>query len=148
MNTSSGSGGRVTTSILVDSNVFLDIFWGGSPVDWSREKLAILGGERQLAINPIIWSEVGARFATAADLDRAMAGLAIERRPLPYNAAFRAGQAHLAYRRQGGQRERTLPDFLIGAHAEVENCAILTRDPARYRSYFPMLEIISPETHP
>lgn len=138
----------MTTSILVDSNIFLDIFWGRSSEDWSAERLASLGGRRQLAVNPIIWSEIGARFATAAELDRAMANLALERRPLPYNAAFRAGQAHLAYRRQGGQRERTLPDFLIGAHAEVENCAILTRDPARYRAYFPTIEIISPDTHP
>jgi predicted nucleic acid-binding protein len=47
------------------------------------------------------------------------------------------------------QRQRSpLPDFYIGAHAETKGYALLTRDPERYRSYFPTLALVSPETHP
>ena len=37
-----------------------------------------------------------------------------------------------------------LPGFLIGAHALVERCALLTRDARRYRQAFPCLELITP----
>ncbi|TIX32501.1 MAG: DNA-binding protein, partial [Mesorhizobium sp.] len=39
-------------------------------------------------------------------------------------------------------------DFFIGAHAVVAGHRLLTRDAARYRSYFPDLDILSPETYP
>jgi predicted nucleic acid-binding protein len=41
-----------------------------------------------------------------------------------------------------------LPDFLIGAHASAKGYRLLTRDGRRYRSYFPKLDIIAPDTHP
>ena len=67
-----------------------------------------------------------------------------ERRPLPWEAAFLAGKCFQRYRRRGGARTSTLPDFYIGAHAAVSGLALLTRDAARYRTYFPRLEVISP----
>lgn len=45
-------------------------------------------------------------------------------------------------------RERTPPDFFIGAHAVVAGLRLLTRDAARYRNCFPDLDIMSPETYP
>jgi tetratricopeptide (TPR) repeat protein len=55
-----------------------------------------------------------------------------------------AARAHADYRSRGGQRTAVLPDFLIGAHALVERCALLTRDPRRYRLAFPGLGLITP----
>ena len=46
----------------------------------------------------------------------------------------------------GGSRTSPLPDFYIGAHAAVGRLALLTRDRARYRSYFPAIEILAPAT--
>jgi predicted nucleic acid-binding protein len=137
------------TFVLVDSNVLIDLFQGGSIAGWSRAKLAELGAQdRTLALNQIVWSEIGLRFDTERDLERALAGLPIERLSLTFEAAFFAGSAHARYRRSGGTRERTLPDFLVGAHAQATGSAVLTRDPARYRTYFPTVEIIAPDTHP
>ncbi|BCI90504.1 hypothetical protein NIIDMKKI_57100 [Mycobacterium kansasii] len=68
----------------------------------------------------------------------------LEREDLPWEAAFLAGKCFLEYRRRQGQKRSPLPDFYIGAHAAVTGRALLTRDPRRYRSFFPRLELISP----
>lgn len=39
---------------------------------------------------------------------------------------------------------RPLPDFSIGAHAALSGYRLLTRDRARYTSYFPQLVVDSP----
>lgn len=77
-----------------------------------------------------------------------ISNIGLGREDLGWDAAHQAGQAHLLYRRRGGMRERTLPDFLIGAHALVKGHTLLTRDARRYREYFPTLDIIAPDTHP
>jgi predicted nucleic acid-binding protein len=64
--------------------------------------------------------------------------------PLPFEAAFLAGQCFIKYRRRGGSRRSPLPDFYIGAHAAIAGLTLLTRDAKRYRTYFPSLQIIAP----
>ncbi len=71
--------------------------------------------------------------------------LELDRENLPWEAGYLAGRAFWAYRRAGGVRERTLPDFLIGAHAYVMGHRLLTRDGRRYRRYFPDLVLIAPD---
>ena len=66
-------------------------------------------------------------------------------RTCPYEAAFLAGKVFLAYRRRGGVRRSPLPDFFIGAHAAVAGYELLTRDAARYRTYFPTIPLLAPE---
>ena len=64
--------------------------------------------------------------------------------PPPYPAGFLAAKAHLAYRRRGGTRIATLPDFYIGAHAVIERLTLVTRDVRRYRLAFPTLKVFAP----
>jgi len=78
---------------------------------------------------------------------RAFAWLKPRCEALPFDAAHPAGRVHSLYRLRGGQKERTLPDFLIGAHALIRGYRLLTRDAIRYRTYFPSLSMISPDTH-
>ncbi|NJM30495.1 MAG: type II toxin-antitoxin system VapC family toxin [Rhizobiales bacterium] len=137
------------TSTLVDSNVLIDIYQPGTQwYDWSSERIKLARLDGDLIINSIIASEVAAEFVTAAKFDKALAPNLWRREVIPLMACFRAGSAHREYRQKGGGRERTLPDFLVGAHAEASGHRILTRDARRYRSYFPGVEIIAPDTHP
>lgn len=71
-----------------------------------------------------------------------------EREDIPWSSAFLAGRAFLKYRRAGGVRSATLPDFFIVAHAQNNGYAVMTRDAGRYRTYFPQVELIAPEANP
>lgn len=95
-------------------------------------------------INPIIYAEVAAGFERIEDLDEALPAHYYRRFPLPFEAAFFAGQCFVSYRRRGGDRRSPLPDFYIGAHAALAGLTLLTRDARRYRRYFPKLRVIAP----
>ncbi len=139
----------MTTSTLVDTNIFIDVLGPASiHRQWSAKLLKQCAGEGDLVMSPVVWSELAASPLAETELTVALSWLDVKREAMPYEAAFRAGKAHRLYRLAGGQRERTLPDFLIGAHAEWRRYRLLTRDAARYRSYFPELDLIVPETHP
>ena len=66
------------------------------------------------------------------------------REPLPWKSAFLAGKCFMKYRRGKGAKTTPLPDFFIGAHAAVRGHRLLTRDAARFRTYFPTVELIAP----
>lgn len=131
--------------VLVDSNVLIDIF-GNDPVwfKWSATALERLGARCKLVINSVIYAEVAAGFATIEALDAALAPFGMVREALPWEAGFLAAQAHKLYRRRGGARRSTLPDFYICAHASLSAYTLLTRDAARYREYFPQLVVTAP----
>jgi predicted nucleic acid-binding protein len=133
------------SAVLVDSNVLLDIFTE-DPVwaSWSSAALAHATERSTLLINPIVYGEVSIHFTTIEELDKALPTSSFVREAIPFDAAFLAGKAFLAYRRRAGVKRSPLPDFLIGAHAAVRDYRLLTRDVARYRTYFPKLELIAP----
>ena len=135
----------MTRTVLVDSNVILDVLttdrrW----FDWSAHQIETLASSRVLAINPIIYAEISVGFDRIEDLEDAVPPSAFARLPLPWEAAFAAGKCFLLYRRRHGVRRSPLPDFYIGAHAAICGMSLLTRDEARYRTYFPRLDIIAP----
>lgn len=130
---------------LVDSNVVLDVLTEDAEwLAWSAAALAEQANQSALVINPIVYAEVAARFARIEDLEEALPSAYYERRPLPWEAAFLAGQCFVRYRRRGGTRRSPMPDFYIGAHAVIEGLTLLTRDAKRYRSYFPKLRLVAP----
>ena len=133
------------SSTLIDSNVLLDLFDEESEWrDWSDAMITQCGDRGELVINPIILSEVSMGFASYEDVTAHLPEDLIRRESLPWQAAFLAARAFLLYRHAGGERRSPLPDFYIGAHAAVAGHTLLTRDPRRYRHYFPKLRIISP----
>jgi hypothetical protein len=132
--------------VLVDSNVLLDVatedpHW----LAWSLHQLETLAEQHPLILNPLVYAEVSVGFERIEDLDDAVPPELFRREALPWPAAFLAGKAFLAYRREGGAKSAPLPDFYIGAHAAIQGYSLLTRDARRYRSYFPDLAVISPE---
>lgn len=135
----------MTAGVLVDSCVILDIITV-DPVwfNWSADALAAVADHHQLFINPIIYGEVSIGYQKIEELEAALPSKVFTRLPLPWKAAFLAGKAFLKYRKAGGARSLPLPDFLIGAHAMVSQLQLLTRDPKRFKNYYPKIKIISP----
>ncbi len=132
---------------LVDSNVILDILTEDSTwEEWSTGALADAAEAGPLYINPIVYSEVSIRFTTIEALEEALPPHDYRREPIPWPAAFLAGKVFLDYRRNKGTKATTLPDFFIGAHAAIAGLNLLTRDVGRYRTYFPTVTLIAPES--
>lgn len=132
-------------TVLVDSNVILDIATNDPTWHaWSSRALESAADSASLAINPLIYAEISIGFERIEELEDAISSRLYRREPLPYEAAFLAGKAFLRYRRRGGAPTAPLADFYIGAHAAIAGFRLLTRDPRRYRTYFPTIELISP----
>ncbi|MFN7928141.1 MAG: type II toxin-antitoxin system VapC family toxin [Blastocatellia bacterium] len=133
------------STILFDTNVLLDIATADATwLRWSEGQFRAAITQGAILINPIIYAELAPAFASRSDLERWLDPALFQQLPLPYAAGWVAAQAFLQYRRAGGTKTSPLPDFYIGAHAEVEGLTLVTRDVARYRTYFPTVALITP----
>jgi predicted nucleic acid-binding protein len=126
---------------LIDTHILLNVHTQ-DPI-WEARSAGAVADSATLVINPIIYAELSIGFEGIEVLDEFL-GTDFRRDPLPWEAAFLAGKAFLTYRRRGGKKTAPLPAFYIGAHAAVKKMKILTRDPNRYSSYFPAVEILEP----
>lgn len=130
----------------VDSSVLLDILTAGSR--FGEASLAAVRGAQRLGglvACPVVWAEVRALTADAAILREHLPNAGVHFDPFDEESAELAGTTWRAYRRQGGSRDRLVPDFLVGAHAQVRGGGrLLSRDRGFYRRYFRSLKLIDP----
>jgi hypothetical protein len=131
---------------LVDTNVLLDIATDDPRwADWSLQQLDAASIRGPVVINPVVYAEFSVGYARIEELDAVLADASIAILEIPRAALFLAGKVFQRYRAQGGTRTNVLPDFFIGAHAAVAGLALLTRDPQRYRAYFPTVTLVTPD---
>lgn len=131
--------------ILADSNVLIDVLsrdhtW----FTWSAEQLDFFAASGGIIVNEVIYAEIAAQMASESDLDTALLAFGATLERIPKSAIYMAGRAFARYRTLGGVRLGVLPDFFIGAHAEVLGLPVLTRDVSRYRTYFPKVVLVTP----
>jgi predicted nucleic acid-binding protein len=134
------------SDIMVDSNILIDIFnedqqW----FSWSSKIIEQYAEQSRFVINPIIYAEISVAFKKIEELEDALPPQYFNRESIPIEAAFLVGKVFSHYRKSGGKRNSSLPDFFIGAHAAVRGMRLITRDISRYKTYFPDLQLISPE---
>ncbi len=139
--------GNDATGFMPDSNILLDVItedprW--SP--WSESVLNACERRGPVVINQVIFAEVSPPFSRVEDIRTFLAAGHVRLEELPWDAAFLAGQAFRDYRRRGGPRTSPLNDFFIGAHALVQGYTLVTRDARRYRTYFPALRVVAPDS--
>lgn len=135
--------------IMVDTNIVLDVIEADPQWQvWSREALLDAREQGDVSVSTIVAGEVAGRFDDVDQLEDGLRGLGLLIDHFDLKSAFRAGHAHRSYRAAGGTREMLLADFMIGAHAARRSAPLITRDARRYRTYFPELTLITPESHP
>jgi len=131
---------------FVDTNVLLDIVTDDPKwADWSIAQLETASLRGTLWINDIVYAELAVRYDRIEEVDALLDRAGLELAPVPRAALFLASKVFTRYRKAGGTRAGVLPDFFIGAHAAVSGLPLLTRDVARYRTYFPTLTLIAPD---
>lgn len=131
---------------LIDTNVLLDVVTDDPNwADWSIEQLEAAALRGPLLINDVVYAELAVRYERIERLEAFLAEAGLDMAAMPRSALFLAGKVFQKYRKAGGSRAGVLPDFFIGAHAAVDELDLLTRDTARYRTYFPTVRLITPD---
>jgi predicted nucleic acid-binding protein len=92
----------------------------------------------------VVVAELGRYFKREDDLLAFLGDCQIDHDSMSLETALGAARIMRGYARNKGPRERTAPDFLIGAHALHQADALLTTDSGFFRHYFRGLTIVTP----
>jgi predicted nucleic acid-binding protein len=132
---------------LIDTNLLLDLVTN-DPIwaECSIRQMDIAAVKGPLAINGLVYAELSVEFEWIEELDEVLEDAAIAVMEIPRPALFLAGKACQRDRAAGGSRSGVFPDFFIGAHAAIAGLPLLARDIQRYRTDFPSLSLIAPQT--
>ena len=135
--------------ILFDTCVIFDVLDPSSPWhQWAKKELAKAVADGKAAVNTIIVAEciVQAEKPNAVVYELEKMGLNLL--DLPIAASIVTSAAYKKYLKQrailGQQGPKIpLPDFFIGGHAQAAKMELVTRDTARYKTYFPSVSLIT-----
>jgi len=132
--------------IAIDSSVLIDLL-AGDPAAAEGAEISL---RECLSAGPVVLCDVVLAEVTTALRDGAEVPGVLEEMGISFHAteakaAVRAGEMQRRYRQRGGKRQRTVPDFLVGAHALLQCNALITRDAGFFRDYFKGLKVIVPK---
>lgn len=138
--------------IAVDSNVLVDLI-GDNPgaADAAEAALRNALSRGPVVACEVVLAEVVAGLGNSALVVEIMDDIGVDFSPLEQRSAVRAGEMQRRYRdriRQGtlaGGPKRSIPDFLVGAHALLQCQGLITRDAGFFRDYFKGLKVIVPK---
>ena len=132
--------------IAVDSSVLIEILIGAAQAEAAEAAL-----RQALSLGPVLVCDVvvAEGCSSLRDGDQSMQVLedmGIRFSEVERKSAIRAGEMQRRYRSRGGTRLRTVPDFIVGAHALLQCSALITRDAVFFRDYFKGLKVIVPKS--
>lgn len=126
----------------VDSSIVISIAKGEPAGKIWLECLKARRKVSRLMACEIVFAETRPTFQSRQQQPECIAKLGILYDPISSDPAALAGELFSRYRRAGGERERILPDFLIGAHAMEQADEILSGDTGFMRKYFDGLRLV------
>lgn len=131
---------------FIDTNIIIDIL-DDTAVKHTTciNKLDEARAKGPVFICDVVYSEASMGMNSKNEIDEAVAMLELVRAPFTDEALYRAGTAYKEYKHANeGPKNNVLPDFFIGAQADIENSPLISSDTKRMTSYFPTLEVICP----
>lgn len=131
--------------VLVDTNIIIDVLTDDHQwADWSVEHLEN-HADSGLLINPVVYAELCFGCPSMEFVDDIVKQFSLGYQEIPRQGLFRASSAFARCKGQKGTKTSVLPDFFIGGHAEAASISLLTRDTKRLSTYFPNVQLISPQ---
>jgi predicted nucleic acid-binding protein len=132
--------------IAVDSSVLVDLLSGaGRHADAAADALRSALHQGPVVFCDVVLAEVCTALKQGSDALDVLEDAGLGYVPTEARSALRAGEMQRRYRQRGGKRERTVPDFLVGAHALMQCSGLITRDASFFRDYFKGLRVIVPK---
>jgi predicted nucleic acid-binding protein len=130
--------------VAIDSSVLIELLTGEGDADTAELALREALSRGPVVVCDVVIAEV---CSSLQDGDRAMQAfeeMGIAFSTVEEKSAVRAGEMQRRYRTRGGGRARTVPDFIVGAHALLQCNGLITRDAGFFRDYFKGLKVIVP----
>jgi predicted nucleic acid-binding protein len=137
--------------IAVDTSVIVDLLGDDPHADAALDCLRVAMSQGPVVICEVAVSEIVAGFGRSAQLTDTLDEIGLGFSPMEMRAAVRAGEMQRRYNERAQaagkapRSPRTLPDFLIGAHALLQCQGLITRDAGFFRDYFKGLKVIVPK---
>ena len=137
--------------IAVDSSVLIDLLGEDVGAGSAEAALRKALSEGPVVLCDVVISEITAGLGHGAEIMDAVEEMGLRYLPVEQRAAVRAGEMQRRYherllaRGSDGLAPRTIPDFIVGAHALLQCSALITRDAGFFRDYFKGLRIIVPK---
>lgn len=100
-------------------------------------------------VNVVVLAEICTGSDAPEEVSAAVRSLGVQVVELPEAAAAVCGRAFSNYLERRGQQPASrpsktpLPDFFIGAHAQVMGWQVATSDEGRFKTYFPEVNLVS-----
>jgi len=138
--------------MLLDTNVLIYASDVGSPhCHWARRTIADAVASEGAAINAVTLAELCVGDAEPTTVADRVRGWGVEALDIPAAAAEICARTFRSYRirrkRASGKDSLAvpLPDFFIGAHAQIMGWTLATADESRFRTYFPKVRLKTPD---
>jgi predicted nucleic acid-binding protein len=137
--------------ILLDTNVIVDALDKSQANHaWAKKQIEDAVAAEGGGISVVSLAELCAGAHEPDDVAPEIKRLGLIVHDMPAAAASTCGKAYRRYatarRKSGGgpSPKMPLPDFFIGAQAEVMGWKIATRDQGRFKNYFPAVVLMTP----
>ena len=139
--------------IAIDTSVLIDLLGD----DAGRADAAEQCVRDALALGPVVLcdvvvGEITAGLGHGTDIMDVVEEMGMRYLPVERRSAIRAGEMQRRFNQRrrapgGGEGSpRTVPDFIVGAHALLQCAALITRDAGFFRDYFKGLKVIVPKS--
>ena len=137
--------------VAIDTSVLIDLLGDDAMADAAESSVRDALAHGPVVLCDVVVSEITAGLGHGAEIMDVVEEMGMRFLPVERRAAIRAGEMQRRYKqrlRSDGAPpavERTVPDFIVGAHALLQCSALITRDAGFFRDYFKGLKVIVPK---